>query len=320
MLYDFCGFTFNQRHSSEMGLVRVSDGSRYEINLVPNFTDKVVDVPGSDEMYFFESLYSSKPFSINVAFDSVTETQLRMMRQVFNGKDVGELIFDETPYKAYIVKVAAPPQIKYICFDQKRVSSGRAVNMRVYKGEGTIQFIAYSPYAHSVKKFLGEYDREEYTNMSEWASSTGMIYNTATGVSGGEPVYNLTGTDTIRLFNPGDLPTDFKVWLPTENLNRSFSIQLGTNDVLNFDPILTPLSSSDVYICINTKTNLVEGCNGRLKTTGSIYNGYIRSGDFFKIPVYTDVETPLNLQVFYTNSGASGSPIFSDIEYNYLYY
>jgi len=32
---DFLGFTFNGVHSSELGLTRVSDGSRYNENLYP---------------------------------------------------------------------------------------------------------------------------------------------------------------------------------------------------------------------------------------------------------------------------------------------
>jgi hypothetical protein len=32
---DYIGFTFNGVHSSELGLVRVSNGSRYETDLLP---------------------------------------------------------------------------------------------------------------------------------------------------------------------------------------------------------------------------------------------------------------------------------------------
>jgi hypothetical protein len=32
---DFLGFTYNKLHSSELGIVRVSDGSRFNENLLP---------------------------------------------------------------------------------------------------------------------------------------------------------------------------------------------------------------------------------------------------------------------------------------------
>jgi len=38
-----------------------------------------------------------------------------------------------------MVKCAAPPTFRYICFDH--------LEMRLYKGEGTVNLIAYYPYA-----------------------------------------------------------------------------------------------------------------------------------------------------------------------------
>jgi hypothetical protein len=32
---DYVGFTFNGRHSSSLGIVRISDGSRFNENLLP---------------------------------------------------------------------------------------------------------------------------------------------------------------------------------------------------------------------------------------------------------------------------------------------
>lgn len=117
-LVDFCGFQFNGVHSSELGLTRVSDGSRYNEDLVPGFSDKTAQIPGGDGMLYWESFYSSKPWNINVAFDDLTESEFRRLRQVFNTKERGELIFDELPYKVYKAKIQSPPQFKYICFDQ----------------------------------------------------------------------------------------------------------------------------------------------------------------------------------------------------------
>lgn len=117
-LVDFCGFQFNGVHSSELGLTRVSDGSRYNENLVPDFSDKTVQIPGGDGMLYWESYYSSKKWTINVAFDDLSESEFRRLRQVFNTKQRGELIFDESPYKAYTVKIQSAPQFKTLCFDK----------------------------------------------------------------------------------------------------------------------------------------------------------------------------------------------------------
>lgn len=152
--FDFIGFSFGDYHfpSSDPDLAsvyRVSDGNRYNDNIIPTIQDKSVQKPGSDGTLYWESFHTQRTFSVNIAFDGLTETGYRKLRQIFNGKDVQRLIFDEAPYKYYKAKVQSPPQLKTICFEEDGV--------RIYKGEGTIQFICYDPYGHcpADKKYWG---------------------------------------------------------------------------------------------------------------------------------------------------------------------
>ena len=71
---DYIGFTFNGVHSSELGIVRTSDGSRFNENLLPTIQDKTVQVPGGDGMYHFGSFYTQKQFPISYAFDALSKT------------------------------------------------------------------------------------------------------------------------------------------------------------------------------------------------------------------------------------------------------
>ena len=291
-LMDFCGFTFNGVHSSTLGFVRVSNGSRYSDSLVPDFQDQTVDVPGGNGTYFFDSFYKNKPFSIDIAFDSVTEVQYRRIRQTFAADVIGELIFDEAPYKAYTAKVQSPPSLNYICFDEG--------GQRIYKGEGSIQFICYYPFAHSVYKFLNQYADSSYPNKAEWQGASGMAETQGS--------YDSPGS-SINLYNPGDLEADFCAYFPFSGTVCPMTSIAINNKALNFNTITK--KGTDAYIRINSKTNLVEGCSdtaGHL--TGTLYNMYIQSGDFFKIPLGSSTLTV---------SGASGASC-SAITYDYLYY
>lgn len=279
---DFTGFTFGNKHSSELGITRVSNGSRYDENLLPTMQDKTVQVPGGDGTYYFGSFYTQKPFNIPIAFDSLTEEEIRTLREHFGNKNPQRLIFDEAPYKYYMAKVTGTPQIKTICFDE-----GGA---RIYKGEGTINFICYYPYAKSVFKTLGEYNDALYPNKNEWAATSGMRDN-LTG-------YDVAGSQGINLFNAGDIEADFKLYLTSLT-----SIQLSNSKLICNG--LT-LKSEDTYVCVNSKNNLIEGCDSNYLPTGNIYNKYIVGGDFFKIPLG---ESSLNID------GNS-----SKIEYDYIYY
>jgi hypothetical protein len=53
------------------------------------------------------------------------------LKRHFSDKQIHDLVFDETPYKAWSAKVTGTATLKYIPFDEGE--SGRT-----YKGEGTI--------------------------------------------------------------------------------------------------------------------------------------------------------------------------------------
>jgi predicted phage tail component-like protein len=142
-MQDFVGFTYNGKHSiKDFGIYRTSDGSRYNDNLVPTMADVAAEAPGADGEYFFSTKHKNKPFSISIAFSNLKEEKYREMRGWLDGKDIHDLIFDEAPYKVYSAKVTGTPQLKTICFSDEN-------GERAYKGEGSIQFTCYHPYAHT---------------------------------------------------------------------------------------------------------------------------------------------------------------------------
>ena len=139
---DFLGFQLGNDHSYGINITRVSNNDRYLDSLLPQFTDAAVQVPGGDGTYYWDTYYTQKPITIDFAFDDLRDEDLRKLRQMFSFKSIKPLIFDEFPYKKYMVKCAQPPQLKYLCFDH--------YEFRIYKGEGTVQLIAYYPFAFSV--------------------------------------------------------------------------------------------------------------------------------------------------------------------------
>lgn len=180
---DFLGFSFDGIHSSRLGITRVSEGDRYNESLVPEIEDKIIPVPGENGSYFFGSLYRTKSITIQIAFDSLTESQFRQLRKLLAIKKPCKLILDERPYKVYTAKISAPPQFNYICFDEEqyfwedhselennggyipksidhKLYTGRT--QRIYKGEGTIEFECIYPYAVDQFKILDLYGNFDF--------------------------------------------------------------------------------------------------------------------------------------------------------------
>lgn len=287
---DFMGFTFKGVHSSDLNIVRTSDGSRYNSELLPSFNDNTVAVPGGDGTYYFGSYYNQKTFPIQFATDELSEAQFRQLRQWLGDKGIHDLIFDEAPYKVYSAKIAAVPNFNYICFDE-------GTDHRTYKGEGTIQFVCYYPFARSRWKGLNEVTGG--INSSEWAAASGLPANAPAITTSGDAI-------TISLNNVGDLETDINI-ITTSQGTLTFSLDSNTKIVLT-DLVRI---SGDTAIRINSKNNLIEGLSGSgtelspYVLTGNLYNKYITEGNFFKIPQGTS-----------TLTGVNGMKI----EYDYLYY
>lgn len=149
---DYIGFTFGGVHSSELGLMRVSNGSRYEQDLLPPLQDKTAQVAGRDGAIYFGSQYNTKPIKVPVAFDNMTEKSFNRLKRLLADKKPKYLWFDETPYKQWLVKSANAQNFKWVCFDDSKNSGEK----RIYKGEGTLEFSCFTPYAESRVTFLDD--------------------------------------------------------------------------------------------------------------------------------------------------------------------
>lgn len=353
---DFLGFTFDGIHSSELGIFRVSDGSRYTENLLPTIQDKTMQIPGADGTFFQGSYYTQKQFNFPIAFDNLTEEQFKGLKRIFGDKGIHSLIFDEAPYKVYKVKAQGTPNLKYVCFDRPnqdyfRLNENSLILKtkeslysnfakpnagRIYKGEGQLSFIAYNPFAKSRFKYSDEYTvqnlkewgsldtnyaNDVYHNLYDWVESNKMIRSTAKKKINGKNYIIDHCTETgVLVYNPGDLPTHFILRF---YFYGKFPNCIIGNPNDNFLSIKTfELYSGDAGVQINSKLNLIEGINSKGEVTGTVYNKYLIGGDFFKIPI---LEEPTLIPIYFNeepnqNAEDKFRDFRGEIDYHYLYY
>ena len=287
---DFIGFTFDGTHSSVLGIVRVSDGSRYQETLLPEFSNKTVNVPGSNRTDYMGMEYTQRIIPISFAFDNVTESQLRDIKSLFSTKTPRPFVFDESPYKTYYVKANSSPRITYLCFDESEQNNGKNEYKRIYKGEGTIDLISFFPYGFCNPRTT---NFSAMKNIDEWEVSSGLD-----GILDQDKKVEL---DDLEVYNCGDFETPFWVELQTSQLPDGF-IKLWDN---NADPskdepinVLRWEKSGDMkddfpkddLIIIDGRTQLIEGYQKindspiLYKKTGRIYNKFIKEGNWFNLP------------------------------------
>ena len=298
---DYAGFTFAGIHTSQFGLYSVSSGDRYSRYLSPTIKNQTAENSGGAGTYFFGSQHTQQTFNFNLAFDSITELELREIKEWLNN-DVSPLILDETPYIQYYVKVSSAPQINFLSFDSLEndetvienkdklyIPGNKIESSRIYKGEMSISFIAYDPYGYSVKKWLSDYDDD---NKNEWAAASGLINKR---IPNSTNEYDKPINGVIHAYNAGTLPTDF---IMTFNNINSGTINISINSKKWLEITIPSMTSYNKFI-IDTKKRLIIG-------DGKVCNNLLTSGDFFKLPLgYSDITIPSNL--------------LPEIEYKYKY-
>lgn len=312
----YLGFTFNGIHSSTFGITRTSDGSRFNQNLLPTIQDKSVPIPGRPGAVLQSSNYGTKVFNVPIAYDEMTEQQLQEFSAWLGDKKVHELVFDELPYKHWRAKVTGTASMKWIPFAEGEVN-------RIYKGEGTIQFTCYEPFARCPNTWIfdGELDdKKEWWEASGLSNREGRGFFTTQGIVDGQQFIlndkilseeGLAYLDTIikgqktwsrcDIYNCGDLETDFKIKLFTKNPTLyPGGIYLFEIKELVQDPdhtvnqyALAGALCWDEIVCSNYSSELswgieVDSKMNLLKEFGAnkntIHDQYIKDGTYFKLP------------------------------------
>lgn len=142
--FEFLGFSFNGRHSSEFNLTVVSSGLTQRA-LFAEFEDKTVEVSGRDGAYYFGTKIKTRPLNVSVAFDNLTSSKKRELLLWLKPQLVAKLFFDEAPYKYYWAKLASPPSFSFVPFETD-ITGGVE---HLFKGTLELTFVANDPYGYS---------------------------------------------------------------------------------------------------------------------------------------------------------------------------
>ena len=245
---DYLGFSLGQYHSHQLNIVRTSTNDRYIENMLPAFTDSTAVAVGGNGTYYWNTSYTQKVFTIDFAFDDLHEVDVQRLKRAFGFKGVQPLIFDELPYKKYMVKCLTPPTLKYICFEEGGV--------KIYKGEGSVQLVSFYPFGISTTEKPIVYNPK---------TQSSFIYNDGEVEGEFKLIYQIGAFSTMVLHCRKEIGGKDIALLRLQSINK--------------------IDANDVYFQIDSYTNLIEGLDADFNKTGTLYNKFITKGDFFKLPV-----------------------------------
>ena len=272
---DLTGFKFGDYHSSQFGLIRVSNGSRYNEYLLPTLKNTTTDVPGMEGTLYFGTQKTTRSFQVDMAFDSLTEEDIRDIREWLTGAH--SLIFDERPYIQYMCILNSAPQLKYLTFEEN--------GERIYKGELSVNFVSYLPYGYSIdgKKFIDDFLDE---NFEEWSNASHLAYK---NFYEGETLrtYDKFEGNNVYVYNGGDVEADYVL---TCYFSEGATAKISMNDVsYEFSLRAKSANSTHLELSVNSKLQYAR-CRDVSITDGVItgksdYEIMLPSTEMFKIPI-----------------------------------
>lgn len=297
---DLTGFKFGDYHSSQFGLIRVSNGSRYNEYLLPTLKNTTTDVPGMEGTLYFGTQKTTRSFQVDMAFDSLTEEDIRDIREWLTGAH--SLIFDERPYIQYMCILNSAPQLKYLTFEEN--------GERIYKGELSVNFVSYLPYGYSIdgKKFIDDFLDE---NFEEWSNASHLAYK---NFYEGETLrtYDKFEGNNVYVYNGGDVEADYVL---TCYFSEGATTKISMNDVsYEFSLRAKSTNSTHLELSVNSKLQYarcrdVNIANGVI-TGISDYEIMLPSTEMFKIPVGQSLITCTNID--------TSAPNVIDYKYRFL--
>lgn len=299
---DFLDFYYNGKWASELGLIKVNNGKRQDDEVLPASKDTTIDIPGNDGVYYVNSKYQQREFKIDFAYDGLTEADIKAIREWLAPQKECRLIFSERPYKYYMAKPKSAPKLSYIAFDVDDEN-------RVYKGEGSVQFVCYYPWARSIAKNKVDLQNElvlNYTFTDQQMKESGLYSSPDCKPDDGSPIgrgSRLTDNG-LEIYNWGQLPSPFKfvfqVGTRPEDLKYYTLYLEDRSEILVLD---ATKFEAGKYYCIDTENHLItrveniEYVNGKItydieESNGNavILNEAIIAGDFFDLPVDTGIK------------------------------
>lgn len=297
---DLTGFKFGDYHSSQFGLIRVSNGSRYNEYLLPTLKNTTTDVPGMEGTLYFGTQKTTRSFQVDMAFDSLTEEDIRDIREWLTGAH--SLIFDERPYIQYMCILNSAPQLKYLTFEEN--------GERIYKGELSVSFVSYLSYGYSIdkKKFIDDFLDE---NFEEWSNASHLAYK---NFYEGETLhtYDKFEGNNVYVYNGGDIEADYVL---TCYFTEGVTAKISMNDIsYEFSLRARSANSTHLELSVNSKLQYarcrdVNIANGVI-TGISDYEIILPSTEMFKIPVGQSLITCTNID--------TSAPNVIDYKYRFL--
>ena len=172
MLRSFISFSYGGKNIEDFSLISVIDGDRMSRQLMPNFEDHTSTYEVIDGQFYWGTHFTNNTMTFNLATDGMTELDLDAFLNWFQPGQIKELILAEHPNRAIMARVATPPQMDLLPFEEKVYVkiAGEAYETSTtkYKGSITLEMVMDEPFWYAKYNLLDKPQYDSDQNITLW--------------------------------------------------------------------------------------------------------------------------------------------------------
>ena len=227
MYRSFISFTYGGKHIEDFNLIAVTNGDRMEREGYAEFEDLISTYDTINGQFYWGTYFHQNTLDLTLATDGITQNQLDDFKRWFRAGSIRELILAEHPNRAILARIAQPPHLRVLPFEQNvtvpfynEVSGDRiyTTSTTLYKGEIDISFVMDDPFWYSVKNILGEQNVTQGYYEESWHDADGQLVSIRNSPDALKIVYEdripLGSTTAVDVFLGGDTyaSVKYEIW------------------------------------------------------------------------------------------------------------
>lgn len=182
MQRSFISFSYGGKNIEDFNLIAVNRDDRMERNLYADFNDLTTSYDIIQGEFYWGTHYATNSLELELATDGMTQRDLDDFKLWFRAGQVKELILAEHPNRAIMARVATPPQMSMIPFEQKitiPIAMGESVfnydtSTTLYRGNITLEFVMDEPFWYAKQNLLGLQDVVQGNYKERWIDANGI--------------------------------------------------------------------------------------------------------------------------------------------------
>ena len=156
----FISFTYGGKKIEDFDLIATVSGDRMNRPGYASFEDTVTTYDNLDGQHYWATHYKTNQLDFTLSTDGIDEKKLNEFLYWFKAGVHRELILAEHPNRAIMARVAQPPTINMLPFEQEvdMIISGNTYKTKttLYKGDISLSLIMDQPHWYGITNILGK--------------------------------------------------------------------------------------------------------------------------------------------------------------------